>query len=56
MNAVKEANSTPEAQEQDEEQSESDAALKAKRMNGGKRRTMPEKLQIDSSKLNANAC
>jgi hypothetical protein len=56
ITAVKQANQTPEALEADEEQTENDLVLKAKSLNGRKeRKTMPEKLQLDPSKLNKEA-
>ncbi len=55
ISVVKEANGSKQAIAQDEEQSESDLALREKRLNGSKRRTMPEKLQIDPSKLASEA-
>jgi hypothetical protein len=55
ISVVKEANVSRQAIEQDEEQTESDLALREKRLNGSKRRTMPEKLQIDPSKLASEA-
>jgi hypothetical protein len=44
---VKQTNATPEAAQQDEQESQADALLKAKRMRNLKRQSMPEKLPAE---------
>jgi len=44
IGAVKDANATPEATRADEQESQADALLKAKRMRSLKRQSLPEKL------------
>jgi len=46
IGAVKETNATPEAALADEEESQADALLKAKRMRNLKRQSMPEKTSL----------